>query len=65
MIKTAAKYLLGCLSVVLMGGYLWFWGSPVGVNHYINIFSIQLLMESPELITSLGFIYNSIIVFKF
>ena len=63
MIKTAAKYLLGCLSVVLMGGYLWFWGSPVGVNNYINKFSIQMLMESPELITSLGFIDNSIIDF--
>ena len=63
MIKTVTTYLLSCLSVVLMAGYLWFWGSPVGLNNYINKFSIQMLMESPELITSLGFIDNSIIDF--
>ena len=63
MIKTVTKYLLGCSSVVLLAGYLWFWGSPVGVNNYINKFSIQMLMESPELITSLGFVDNSIVDF--
>jgi len=53
------KYLLGLLLVALLGVYLWFWAMPVGVNNYINKVSIQLAIDSPELITALGIIDNT------
>ena len=43
--------------------YVWFWASPVGVNNYINKVSLQLLLDSPELLTSLGIIDNSVLDF--
>ncbi|MGB0669126.1 MAG: DUF885 family protein, partial [Porticoccaceae bacterium] len=53
------KYLLGLLLVALLGVYFWFWAMPVGVNNYINKVSIQLAIDSPELITALGIIDNT------
>ena len=43
--------------------YVWFWASPVGVNHYINKVSLQMLLDSPELMTSLGIVDNSVLDF--
>ena len=43
--------------------YVWFWASPVGVNNYINKVSLQILLDSPELLTSLGIIDNSVLDF--
>lgn len=43
--------------------YVWFWASPVGVNNYINKVSLQMLLDSPELLTSLGIIDNSVLDF--
>ncbi len=56
------KSLLGLGGVVLlggMGGYVWFWGKPVGVNNYINKASLQMLTDSPELLTYIGMIDNT------
>ena len=43
--------------------YVWFWASPVGVNNYINKVSLQMLLDSPELMTSLGIVDNSVLDF--
>ncbi len=59
----ALKYLF---SVVLVGGlaaYLWFWALPVGLNNYVNKVSIQMVLDSPEMITSLGLVDNTVLDF--
>ena len=58
-IKTTLKYLLSLIIAVSLGLYVWFWAAPVGVNNYVNKVSIQMLLKSPELLTSLGLIDNS------
>lgn len=64
---SAVKKILGLLVslvfVLLLSVYLWFWAMPVGVNNYINKISLQLVMQSPQLITSLGFIDNTLLDF--
>jgi uncharacterized protein (DUF885 family) len=45
--------------VAVLGLYVWFWGSPVGVNNYVNKVSLQMLFRSPELLTSIGAVDNS------
>ena len=42
-----------------VGASIWFWFLPVGVNNYINKISIQIIADSPELLTSLGMIDNT------
>ena len=59
----ALKYLF---SVVLVGGlaaYLWFWALPVGLNNYVNKVSIQMVLDSPKMITSLGLVDNTVLDF--
>ena len=51
--------LLVLLILVAGGASMWFWFTPVGVNNYINKVSIQLAIDSPELLTALGMIDNT------
>ncbi len=55
--------IFGGLLVVLLlaigGASMWFWFTPVGVNNYINKVMLQLAMDSPELMTSLGMVDNT------
>ena len=59
MIKKILTYLILLAVSVGVGGYFWFWATPVGVNNYVNKVSLQLLLRSPELLTSLGVIDNT------
>jgi len=59
----ALKYLLGLVVASALGAYIWFWAAPVGLNNYINKVSIQMVLESPEMMTSLGLIDNTILDF--
>ena len=43
----------------LIGASIWFWFLPVGVNNYINKVTVELLFDSPELLTGLGMIDNT------
>ncbi len=43
--------------------YVWFWGSPVGVNNYLNKFFFQLSLRSPEAATYVGLVENTILDF--
>ncbi len=45
--------------LVVVGASTWFWFLPVGVNNYINKISVQILTDSPELLTGLGMIDNT------
>jgi len=62
-IKKITQILLALLLALSLGLYLWFWAAPVGVNNYINKVSMQLALDSPELLTSLGMIDNSLLDF--
>ncbi len=47
----------------VIGASFWFWITPVGVNNYINKVSIQMATDSPELLTRLGLIDNTLLDF--
>ena len=60
--KWIKRTLIGIPSVLLLcgfGAYVWFWGAPVGINNYINKKSLQLVTDSPEMLTFLGIIDNT------
>ncbi len=58
-IKKTALGLGGVICLGALGGYVWFWGKPVGVNNYINKASIKMVTDSPELLTYMGMIDNT------
>lgn len=39
-----------------IGGYIWFWGAPVGINNYINKSSLVVVADSPEMMSYMGLI---------
>jgi len=57
--KKILKYCLSFIVIAGLGLYVWFWAAPVGVNNYVNKVSIQMVLRSPELLTSLGLVDNS------
>lgn len=60
--RVLVNLLLGLFGLVLVlaaGAFFWFWASPVGVNNYINKVSVELAIDSPELLTQLGMIDNT------
>ena len=58
-IKKTGLGLGGLIILGALGGYIWFWGKPVGVNNYINKASIKMATDSPELLTYIGLIDNT------
>ncbi len=58
-LKRGAIGLLGTVLVVAAGASMWFWFTPVGVNNYVNKVTLQLAIDSPELLTYLGAIDNT------
>ncbi|MGD2007459.1 MAG: DUF885 domain-containing protein [Cellvibrionales bacterium] len=63
---TLKRFVLGLLAVLtvgLVGASFWFWITPVGVNNYVNKVSLQLATDSPELLTQLGMIDNTVLDF--
>ncbi len=56
------KIIGGLLALVLLavgGAAMWFWFTPVGINNYINKATIELAIDSPELLTGLGMVDNT------
>ncbi len=51
--------LIALIVIAAAGAYTAFWWKPIGVNNYINKVTIQLAIDSPELLTSLGMIDNT------
>jgi uncharacterized protein (DUF885 family) len=62
-IKKTLTYVLSLLVAVTLGLYLWFWGAPVGVNNYINKVTAQIVLRSPQTLTILGLIDNTLLDF--
>ena len=62
-VKRGLLGLLGATGVGVVVAAFWFWFTPVGVNNYINKVTIQVAMDSPELITRLGLIDNTVLDF--
>jgi uncharacterized protein (DUF885 family) len=58
-IKKTAFGGLGLIGLGALGGYIWFWGAPVGINNYINKASLQMASDSPELMSQIGMIDNT------
>jgi uncharacterized protein (DUF885 family) len=57
--KTFKKILAGFLGLFVLavaGASMWFWFTPVGLNNYVNKVTLQLTINSPQLLTQLGFI---------
>jgi len=54
---------LGLVVLAITGAAFWFWITPVGVNNYVNKVSLQLATDSPELLTRLGMIDNTVLDF--
>ena len=59
LLKKILKYSLSFVVVAGLGLYVWFWAAPVGVNNYINKVTLQSLLQSPELMTSIGAVDNT------
>lgn len=60
------KLLLGCAALLLVGlggASMWFWFTPVGVNNYVNKVTLQLAMASPQALTQIGLIDDTILDF--
>ncbi len=62
-VKRGLLGLLGATGIGVAVAAFWFWFTPVGVNNYINKVTIQVAMDSPELITRLGLIDNTVLDF--
>jgi len=58
-IKTTGLGLAGVIGLGALGGYIWFWGAPVGVNNYINKASFKMVSDSPEMLSYMGMIDNT------
>ena len=58
-LKRVVMGLVATLFVASAGASMWFWFTPVGVNNYINKVTVQLAIDSPELLTYLGAIDNT------
>lgn len=53
----------GIIAAGLLGAAMWFWFTPVGLNNYVNKITVQLALDSPQVLTSLGLIDNTLLDF--
>lgn len=49
-------WVVGLLAAALVVASMWFWFTPVGLNNYVNKITLQLTLDSPQILTQLGFI---------
>ena len=62
----AVKILLGLVGLIaaaVLVALTVFWWAPVGLNNYANKVAVELALDSPELLTRLGVIDNTLIDF--
>jgi uncharacterized protein (DUF885 family) len=53
----------GLIATGAIGASMWFWFTPVGLNNYVNKITLQLALDSPQILTSLGLIDNTLLDF--
>ncbi len=56
-------WLAGLLAAGLVVASMWFWFTPVGLNNYVNRITLQLTFDSPQILSQLGFIDNTLLDF--
>ena len=49
----------GVLVAALAAASMWFWFTPVGLDNYVNKITLQLTLDSPQVLSQLGFIDNT------
>ena len=49
----------GVLVAALAAASMWFWFTPVGLDNYVNKITLQLTLDSPQILSQLGFIDNT------
>ena len=49
----------GLAAIAVAVAAMWFWFTPVGLNNYVNKITLQLTLDSPQILTQLGFIDNT------
>ena len=52
-------WVVGLFAAALLVASMWFWFTPVGLNNYVNKITLQLTLDSPQILTQLGFIDNT------
>lgn len=60
------RLLLGFATLLLVGlgaASMWFWFTPVGVNNYVNKVTLQLALASPQALTQIGLIDDTMLDF--
>ena len=62
-VKRALLGTAGVIFVATVSASMWFWFAPVGINNYINKVTFKLAIDSPELLTYLGAIDNTLLDF--
>ena len=62
-LKVSVLFLLASTLSIGTGSVFWFWITPVGVNNYVNKITLQMALESPETLTHIGMIDNTILDF--
>ena len=62
-VKRALLGMAGVMFVATVSASMWFWFAPVGINNYINKVTFKLAIDSPELLTYLGAIDNTLLDF--
>jgi len=56
-------WVAGVLGVGVLAAAMWFWITPVGINNYVNKITIQLALNSPQTLTQIGVIDNTLLDF--
>jgi len=62
-IRTVLAAGVGLVLAGLAAASCWFWFTPVGLNNYINKITLQSLLRSPESLTSLGLLDDTLLDF--
>lgn len=62
-IKKVLAWTGGFLVLTLGVASMWFWFTPVGLNNYVNKITIQLAINSPQALTQIGLVDDTLLDF--
>jgi uncharacterized protein (DUF885 family) len=58
-----AAWVGGVVVALLGGASMWFWFTPVGLNNYVNKITVELALASPQALTQIGIIDDTLLDF--
>jgi len=62
-LRRVLRWFFGFVVVGLAAASMWFWFTPVGINNYVNKITIQLALGSPQALTQVGIIDDTLLDF--